>query len=377
MKFTVPSKALYSCTSAVSKIINAKNSLTILNNFKMQLHDDTLVITASDGENFLEGRMTVSSAEGDGAVCVDARRMVELLKDLPDVGIEVVVSPEDNYAMSVSYANGEFKFMGFDGVEFPEPDPAGQSGHGMEFTAPASRLIGGIDKTLFAVGNDELRPQMMGIYWDLTSETATFVATDTRKLVKFTDKSIVPGVETSFILPLKSAVVMKNVFAKEKDVKVVIREQGIEFESSGFKFNSRFLKGRFPDYNRVIPRNNPYTLTVDRSSLLSAVRRIGAFGNSDNGLVRFKIGESKMVLKACENGYNASAWESVACDFSGNEMVIGFSGPYVSEILTNISSSDVVVKLCDPSRPGLFEPIENDADTELLMLLMPMIVSEF
>lgn len=377
MKFNVPSKTLYNCVSAVSKIINARNALTILNNFKLELEGDTLKVTAADGENFLEGRISVTDSSGEGAVCVDARRLVELLKELPDVGISVEVDPERSFEMSINYANGEFKFMGFDGVEFPEADEAGQGDERFSFVADSSKLIRGVDNTLFAVGNDELRPQMMGILWDIKEDQAVFVATDTRKLVRFADKSIAAGVSGSFILPLKSAVVMKNVFSKESDVKVTVREKGVVFESLSFTFNSRFLKGRFPDYERVIPRSNPYTMTVDRGAFQSAVRRIGSFGNSDNGLIRFKIEPSRLILKACENGYNASAWESVPCDFNGTEMVIGFSGPYVSEILATIGYNDVVVHLSDPSRPGVFEPLENQEDTELLMILMPMLVADF
>lgn len=379
MKFIVPGKALYACTSAASKIINAKNALTILNNFKLTLQDEILTVTASDGENFLEGRIPVGGVEGSGSVCVDAKRLVELLRELPDVGISFVVDPDMNYAITVEYANGEFKFMGFDGDEFPEADSQPEAGEAapIDFTISSGSLIRGIDNTLFAVGSDELRPQMTGILLDIFEEEFVFAATDTRKLVKFTDKAIKPGARGSFILPTKSAVVLKNVFAKESEIRISMREKGITFDSDGFTFNSRLIKGRFPDYNRVIPQNNPYTLTVDRPTLQSAVRRIGFFGNTDNGLIRFKLEQGRMILKACENGYNSSAWESVSCDYEGKDMVIGFSGPYTSEILATIRSNDVVMELCDPSRPGLFKPSENEDDTELIMLLMPMLVAEF
>lgn len=378
MKFNISSKTLYSCASAVSKIINAKNTLSILNNFKLELKDNRLSITASDSENFLEGRVDLADSEGEGCFCVDARRFVELLKDLPEVGITVSVSPEDNYAITVDYENGEFKFMGFDGSEFPLPDEADLTAENpLEFIAPASKFIRAVDNTLFAVGNDELRPLMMGIYWDLKPDRAVFVATDTRKLVKFVDEDITPGGETNFILPLKSAVVMKNVFTKDEDMKVIVRDKGVTFESVGFTFNSRFLKGRYPDYERVIPRDNPFTLTVNRQSLASSVRRVCAFGKTDNGLIRFKLQPDSIVMKATENALNSSARETVAASYEGNEMIIGFSGPYVSEILSTISSNDVVIRLADPSRPGVFEPSENKPGTTLVIILMPMLVNQF
>lgn len=378
MKFNVSSKALYATASAVSKIINSKNALTILNNFRLQLDSEgTLSILAGDGENFLEGRLQVSDASGEGAVCVDARRLTDLLKELPDLGVTVTVEPELNYAVTVEYSNGKFSFMGFNGDEFPCPDELVEDAVRYTFTADTAKLIRGIDNTVFAVGNDELRPQMMGILWDVKPTSLVFVATDTRKLVKFTDSSIAPGCEGSFILPLKSTVVFKNVFAKDPTVTVTLEEKGVKFESDTFVFNSRFLKGTFPDYNRVIPQSNPYELTVDRGSFQSSVRRISPFCDAANGLVRFSLRPEALEMKASESSLNASAWESVPCQFSGDNMVIGFSAPYISEILSVINSEEVVVKLSDPSRPGVFVPSENKPDTELLMLLMPMIVTEF
>lgn len=377
IRFNVSSKALYATASAVSKIINSKNALTILNNFRLQLSGDMLSIMAGDGENFLEGRLQVTGAEGEGTVCVDARRLTDLLKELPDLGITISIDPQLNYAMTVEYSNGKFNFMGFNGDEFPLPEKLQDDAVRYTFTAETSKLIRGIDNTVFAVGNDELRPQMMGILWDVKPDCLVFVATDTRKLVKFTDSSIVPGCEGSFILPLKSTVVFKNVFAKDDSVTVTLEEKGVKFESDSFVFNSRFLKGTFPDYNRVIPTSNPYELTVDRGTFQSSVRRIGAFCDAANGLVRFSLKPDSLEMKASESTFNASAWESVPCQFTGEGMVIGFSAPYVSEILATINSEDVVVKLSDPSRPGVFVPAENKPDTELLMLLMPMLVTEF
>lgn len=380
MKFNVSSKALYSFVAAVGKVINAKNALTILNNFKVSLADDLLTITASDGENFLEGRLPVSEAEGEGSACIDARRLSDLLKDLPDVGITVTIDngPGGSYAVNVAFANGEFDFMGFDGADFPVCDAPDSLDSALQFTAPASKFIRGIDHTIFAVGQDDLRPQMMGILWDVKPDALVMVATDTRKLVKFTDFSIQAGEEGRFIMPLKAMTVFKNVFARQDDVKVTAHSKGVTFESVDFTFNSRFLKGAFPDYNRVIPHDNPYTLTIDRQGFQSAVRRIGAFCDAANGLVRFKVTPDKLILKASETAFNSKAWESCPASFNApNDLVIGFSAPYVSEILATITSPEVNVLLSDPSRSGVFIPSENDQDTELLMLLMPMIVAEF
>ena len=376
MKFNVPSKTLYSYVSSVSKVINSKNTLAILNNFLFVLDGDTLTITASDIENRLTARIPVVGAEGSGSFCIDARRLVDLLKEMPDQGITFDIN-ESTMAVEITYPSGNYNLIAFPGNEYPAEKNDDEEVDNIKFTCPTEQIIKGIDNTLFAVGNDDLRPQMMGILWDIKPDAITFVATDTRKLVKYRNEMSAPGVEGSCIFPIKPATVIKNVFAKEQEVKVTIEPKSATFESPSFTFSCRFIKGNFPDYNRVIPTGNPYTLTIDRQSFLNAVRRVGVFVDPGHGLVKFRITPDKVILKAQDNNYQTSAWESVPCDFTGNEMIIGFSAPYLIEIFNTISSSDIILKLSDPSRPGLFLPTENDENSELLMLLMPMTVSEF
>ncbi len=376
MKFNVPSKTLYSTVSAVSKVINSKNALTILNNFLFSLEDNILTITASDLENTLVARVEVMEAEGSGKFCIDARRIVELLKEMPDQGITFNIN-DDNLAVEITYPSGNYSFIALNGAEYPSNENKDENVEVLTFTCPTEQLIKGIDNTLFAVGNDELRPQMMGILWDIKPDGITFVATDTRKLVKYHNSLSAPGCEGSCIVPVKPATVLKNVFAKEEEVKVTIEPKSATFESPSFTFNCRFIKGNFPDYNRVIPVNNPYTLTIDRQSFLNAVRRVGVFVDPGHGLVKFKLTPSEVIMKAQDNNFCTSARESVACDFTGNEMVIGFSAPYLIEIFNTLSTSDIIIKLSDPSRPGVFLPSENAKDSEQLIILMPMTVSDF
>ncbi len=202
MKFNVSSKALYSATSAVSKVINSKNTLTILNNFLFDLSDDRLAITASDLENTLTANVEVQNVEGAGKFCVDARRVVDLLKELPDMGITVKID-DDTLAIEIEYPGGKFNFVGVNGNEYPQNAEENPDGVQVEFDAPVEMIVKGIDNTLFAVGNDDLRPPMMGILWDIKTDGITFVATDTRKLVKYHTTMTAPGVECSCIVPLK------------------------------------------------------------------------------------------------------------------------------------------------------------------------------
>lgn len=376
MKFNVSSKTLYSYVSAVSKVINSKNALTILNNFLFELSDNTLTITASDLENTLVAHLEVMDAEGEGKFCVDARRMVDLLKEMPDQGISFDIN-DDNLAVEIVYPSGNYSFIAINGNEYPSNESVDESTDIIEFTCPTEQIIKGLDNTLFAVGNDDLRPQMMGILWDIKPDAITFVATDTRKLVKYRNAMSAPGVEGSCILPIKPATVIKNVFAKEDEVKVTLEPKSATFESPSYKFNCRFIKGSFPDYNRVIPVKNPYVITVDRQSFLNAVRRVGVFVDQGHGLVKFKIEKDRLTMKATDNNFCTSAREVVPCDFTGTEMIIGFSAPYLIEIFNTISTTDILIKLSDPSRPGVFVPSENSENSELLMLLMPMTVSDF
>ena len=376
MKFNVSSKTLYSYVSAVSKVINSKNALTILNNFLFELSDNTLTITASDLENTLVAHLEVMDAEGEGKFCVDARRMVDLLKEMPDQGISFDIN-DDNLAVEIVYPSGNYSFIAINGNEYPSNESVDESTDIIEFTCPTEQIIKGIDNTLFAVGNDDLRPQMMGILWDIKPDAITFVATDTRKLVKYRNAMSAPGVEGSCILPIKPATVIKNVFAKEDEVKVTLEPKSATFESPSYRFNCRFIKGSFPDYNRVIPVKNPYVITVDRQSFLNAVRRVGVFVDQGHGLVKFKIEKDQLTMKATDNNFCTSAREVVPCDFTGTEMIIGFSAPYLIEIFNTISTTDILIKLSDPSRPGVFVPSENSENSELLMLLMPMTVSDF
>lgn len=376
MKFNVPSKALYSYAAAVSKVINSKNALTILNNFLFTLQGDILTITASDMENTLTARIAVTEAEGEGRFCIDARRMVDLLREIPDQGITFDINDE-TLAVEITCPGGRYSLIAINGQEYPSNVDKADADQSLSFTIAADQVIKGIDNTLFAVSTDELRPQMMGILWDIKADGITFVATDTHKLVRFANTATQPGIEGSFILPVKPANIIKNVLGKDESIDITFSPKGAIFSTETYTFNCRFIKGNFPDYNRVIPKNNPSTLTIDRQLLLNAVRRVGVFVESANGLIKFKVEPEKLIMKAQDNNTCTLAREELSADYSGNELVIGFSAPYLLEICNTITTTDLIVKLADPSRPGVFLPSDNDADGDLLILLMPMNVTEF
>lgn len=369
MKFNVPSKSLLGFTSAVSKVISSKTSLPILNNFLFALEGDMLIVKASDMENALVGRLPVTEAEGSGKFCLDAKRLVDLLKEMPDQGITFEID-EYNYEVKITYPNGKFNTVAINGVEYPSAEGEKEEPL-LEFTLPVEVALKGIENTLFAVGSDDLRPQMKGILWDVKPEKVIFVSTDTRKLVRYTNQKVAPGVEGSFILPQKPATVFKNVFSDEKEVKIEVTAKSLRFTSDRFTFDCRLIIGSFPDYNKVI-RENPYALTVDRLGFINAIKRVGAFGNEGNGLMRFILSQDHMIMRASDSGFGSSGEEKVPCTYTGSDLTIGFSALYLLEIFTTITTREIVMYLADPGRPALCVPAENDPDSDMLVLLMPM-----
>ncbi|MBP5315650.1 MAG: DNA polymerase III subunit beta [Muribaculaceae bacterium] len=380
MKFNVGSKALYSYVSAVSKVINTKNAMTVLNNFLLELKGETLTITASDIENRLVGQLAVSNAEGDGKYCVDARRLVELLKEMPDQGITFTIN-DQTLESEIAYSNGTFQFVALRGEEYPEPAKAeGDEEAQVEpivLKMPAERIVTAIENTIFAASADDFRPQMMGILWDVKPDNLVFVTTDTRKLVRYIDKTVAAGKEGSFILPTKPAHILRAILHDDEEVEVTVGPKSASFKSPSMSLTSQLIKGRFPDYNRVIPPYNPYTLTVDRAAFISAVRRVGVFVDPSHGLIRFKITPDCIHMKTVDSNYNTKGQESVPCQFDGNELIIGFSAPYLIDIMNTLDSPELKISLSDQGRPGIIRPSEEQADSDILMLLMPMNVQEF
>lgn len=375
MKFNVSGKAFYNAAAAVSKVINSKNALSILDNFLISLEGDTLTITGSDVENLLTATLEVESAEGSGSVCLAARRLVELLKELPDQGMEVEVN-DDTLEFQLSYQGGHYSFVGIPADQYPVYS-AETSGETINFSVATEQVITGLDNTMFAVSDDEYRVIMQGVLIDIAPDSLTFVATDTRKLVRYIDRRTAPGVKGRCILPCKPATIIKNVFAKDETLDITLDERSAEIKSEKFTFRCSFLNGVYPDYNRVIPTRNSNVLTIDRAAMFNAVRRVGIFVEVEGGLEKFRITPECLMIKSNDPGLCTSAREQVPCSYTGTELTIGFNASYLMEILGTLKGTDITISLGDASRPGIFRPNEEPENTELMMLLMPMTVREF
>ncbi len=374
MNFIVSSTALLSHLQAIGRVINPKSSLPILENFLLKVEGKTLSITASDLETTLVTSLELESASADICLAVNAKLLMDSLKEFSDQPLQFDIN-ENNLAVVVKTANGNYNFIGVRGDEYPKMPALGDDASNL--TMPVEVLAGGVAKAAFATADDDLRPTMTGIFFDIKPEEITFVATDAHKLVRFKNLSVKSGIDASFILPKKPASLLKTVIAKESgEVQIAFDQKNIAFKLPTYTMVCRQIEGRFPNYNGVIPQNNPYKLIIDRLSLMNATRRVFAFSNQGTGLIKLAISNNTLVISAQDIDFSTSAEETLACQYEGENITIGFKAPFLVDILNNISSSDVTIELADPSRAGIIVPFENEADEDLLMLLMPMLLSE-
>ena len=374
MNFIVSSTALLSHLQSIGRVINSKSSLPILENFLLKVQGNTLSLTASDLETTLVTSLEVENASGDICLAVNAKLLMDSLKEFAEQPLQFDID-EGNLAVVVKTANGNYNFIGLRGDEYPELPVLGDDAQTL--TMPVEVLANGVSKAVFATADDDLRPTMTGIFFDIKPEDVTFVATDAHKLVRLKNMAVKSGVDASFILPKKPAGLLKAVIAKEVgDVEISFDQKNIAFRLPSYTMVCRQIEGRFPNYNGVIPQNNPYRLIIDRVSLMNAAKRVFAFSNQGTGLIKLAISNNQLVVSAQDIDFSTSAEETLVCQYEGNDITIGFKAPFLIDILNNISSSDVIMALADPSRAGVILPFENEADEDLLMLLMPMLLSE-
>ncbi len=374
MKFNVSSTKLFAQLQAVSRVIAAKNSLQILEDVLFDLRGNDLTLTASDGETTIRTTLEVENAEGEGMVASGAKLLLETLKEFPEQPLTFQID-DQNFGINIVSANGNYSFVGANGNEYPQM-PVEADAHG-EFTMPADVLLDAVNQTIFCTADDELRPVMNGIYFDLQEDRIVLVATDAHRLVRYTNLAIKSGAPASFILPKKPAALLKNVLGKEQDdVKVVFGEKNARFEFGRTLIVCRQIEGRFPNYNAVIPQNNQNRVTVDRLTMINACKRVAVFANTGTSLLKLALGDNKIHISAQDIDFSTSAEETIACSYSGMPMAIGFKAPFLIEILASMPSDEVVLELADPARAGLILPMENKENQDLLMLLMPMLLNE-
>ncbi|MBK5195639.1 MAG: DNA polymerase III subunit beta [Proteiniphilum sp.] len=374
MKFVVSSATLLNHLQAISRVINSKNTLPILDCFLLDLKGNMLSLTAADSETRLETVVEVNSAEGEGSLAINAKNLLDPLRELPDQPLTFDINDE-TLEVFIYYHNGKYNFVGLKGDEYPEPKELKDSF--ITLNIDAETLFSGINRTLFATADDELRPVMNGIYFDITVDDVTFVASDGHKLVRVTTTATKGEGRSSFILPKKPANLLKSLLPKETGtVEIRFDENNAYIAMSDYKMVCRFVEGRYPNYNSVIPQNNPNTFTLDRLALLNALKRVAVFSNPASSLVKLQFSEDKIVVSAQDIDFLTAAEEMIPCSYDGNVMNIGFKAAFLIDILNNIPSSDVRMELSDPSRAGLVLPVEKEENEDMLTLLMPMMLND-
>ena len=373
MKFIISSSVLSARLQAIGRVISSKNNLPILDSFLFNIQGNRLTLTASDNETTLTTWVELVESDADITFAVNAKTIQDAIKEIPEQPLEFFVN-EQSLEITVAYVNGKYNFMAQRADEYPVP-PA-MDGEVSSLTIDTVQLYTGVNRALFATADDMLRPVMNGIFFDIQEQELGIVASDGHKLACTKQKlgGARPG---SFILPKKPANLLKNILPKEEgDAVIRFNQRNAVMETAGYTMNCRLIEGRYPNYNSVIPQDNPNCATINRAAFISALRRVMIFSSASSPLVRLHLDAGKITISSQDIDFSMSAEEVLLCDYSGDTLNIGFNGSYLTELLNNLESEEVSIKLADGSRAGVIVPTEQDEDDKVLMLLMPMMLND-
>ena len=373
MKFSVSSSALLSLLATTGKVISNKNQLPILDYFLFELRDGRLKVTASDLETTLIGSIEVDSVEQEGIIAAPARLMLDSLKEFPEMPLTIEVN-DSTWEIKICWNSGVSSIPGVSGMSYPALPALADDKKEIEFDVDT--LVAGINKTIFATADDELRPVMNGVFINIQPETTTFVGTDAHKLVRYTAEAQ-SQVAASFILPKKPANLLKSVLLKEDDsIKVSFDSKNVIFELTSHTLVCRLIEGNYPNYNAVIPAANPNKVLIDRIELLNGIKRVAVCSNQATNLIRMDVAGNTVNLTAQDLDFSVSAKESLSCSYDGEPITIGFKSTFLVEILANTETPTVQIELADSTRAGVFKPVYDDKqNSDTLMLLMPMMIN--
>lgn len=371
MKFIVSSTYLLKQLQVLGGVINNSNTLPILDNFLFDLKKNKLTVSASDLETTMSAELEVDS-NTEGVIAVPARLLLETLKTFPEQPLTFVV--EDNNTVEISSNHGKYALAYADGAEFPKA---------VELASPSSTTILGdvlataITKTLFAAGNDDLRPVMSGVFFQFSTEGLTFVATDAHKLVKYQRNDLSASEQAEFIMPKKPLNLLKSILAgSEEEVQVEYNDSNARFRFENSVLICRLIDGKYPNYEAVIPKENPNKLIISRNQFLSSVRRVSIFSNKTTHQIRLRIAGAELNISAEDLDYSNKAEERLTCSYQGDDMQIGFNSRFLIEMLNNLGSDDVSLEMSLPNRAGILTPVDGlDEGEEVTMLVMPVMLN--
>lgn len=370
MKFIVSSSQLLKQLQVLGGVINSSNTLPILDNFLFELSQNELKISASDLETTMSTTIDVES-DSEGSVAVSARLLLETLKTFPNQPL--TFKTEDNN-IEISSSQGKYDMAYFDGNEFPKA---------VSIESPSSTIIPGsilaeaISKTIFAAGNDDLRPVMSGVFFQFATDGLTFVATDAHKLVKYARTDVVANETAEFIMPKKPLNLLKGILGgSDSDVTIEYNDANAKFTFDNVVLVCRLIDGKYPNYEAVIPKENPNKLTVDRGTFLNSVKRVSIFSSKTTHQIRLKMAGTELNISAEDTDYSNKAEERLACEYQGDDLQIGFNSRFLSEMLSNLNSDEILIEMSLPNRAGILTPIDGVEEGEFItMLVMPVMLN--
>ena len=374
MKLIISSSELLRGVMAVAKAIPAKSPLPILENFLFDLKGNSLEITASDSELTLRTQIEVESTTEEGRIAVPAKHMMDLLKELPDQPLTISTTGDSSFLCS--WAGGESTLPYFPAEDYPEIIGADASS-AVTLQFPAQSLVEGISSTIYATADDEIRPAMNGIFFDIDLNTTTLVASDSHKLICYTTADINASEKASFILHKKPAAILKSTIGKDiETVEIAFDAKTAEFKFGATTVICRLVVGKYPKYRDVIPQNNSNILRINRVQLLNTVRRVSVCSNKASNHIKFDLKSGSLMVSAQDLGFSIAAHETMQCQYDGEDLTIGFKAPFIIEILSNMTCGELVIKFLDSKRAALIVPAEEEAESEKICgIIMPIMIS--
>ncbi|MCB0478509.1 MAG: DNA polymerase III subunit beta [Crocinitomicaceae bacterium] len=370
MNFIVSSASLLRSLQSISGVLNTSNNLPILDNFLFEIVDGKLTVSATDIETTIHTTLEVESKE-DGKICIDAKKLLEILKSFSDHPLNFSVNLS-NFAVEMTSDYGKYKLVGANAEEFPKnPTLSGAT----SIKIPGEVVVTAINKTLFATGNDDLRPVMSGVFCEFSDKDLTFVATDAHKLIRYKRTDASGSGSSAFILPKKPLNILKANIKDEEEVQIEYNESNAVFRYGDTELVCRLIDGKYPNYEAVIPNENPNKLTIDRVSLLTSIKRVSIFANKSTNQVKLKMAGSELTISAEDLDFSNEASERLTCVYDGDDMEIGFNSRFIIEMLQNLETDNVIIEMSEPNRAGIILPAESSENEDILMLVMPVMLN--
>ncbi len=371
MKFIVSSSYLLKQLQVLGSVINSSNTLPILDNFLFELDNKTLTVSASDLETTMSATLEIESTN-TGSVAVPAKLLLDILKTFPEQPLTFTV--EENNTIEISSNSGKYAIAYAPGEEFPKSVSLENPSTTL---VPSEVLATAISKTIFAAGNDDLRPVMSGVFFQFSPEGLIFVATDAHKLVKYSRSDVKASQVADFIMPKKPLNILKGILATtETEVTIEYNDSNATFSFESYILTCRLIDGKYPNYEAVIPKENPNKLIINRVLLLNSVRRVAIFSNKTTHQIRLKIAGAELNISAEDIDYSNKAEERLTCDYQGDDLQIGFNSRFLSEMLTNLQSDEIMLEMSMPNRAGILTPIDGlDEGETVTMLVMPVMIN--